>query len=99
MDMPALHNPDADAFHPARIDIPGILDSHGRIGGMKAAHMFVIQTLFATDKDLPKRPIMLFFHIVSFSAHAPAPPPAPRPHPHAPAPAPPAVPCCRGRCR
>src|ERR1700744_1891251 len=62
----AFHYPDADPFHPTRIDIPGILDSHCRIDSMQTAYMFMIQTLLASDKYSPEWPAAPAFSILIF---------------------------------
>ena len=52
-DMMAFYYPDADAFAATGIDVSGIFDGHGGIGGMQTTHMFMFKTLLASDKDLP----------------------------------------------
>src|SRR5437868_14429996 len=66
MNIFAFHHPDAHPFHPAGIDIPGILDSHLCICRMQAARMFVIEALFAADKYFPQGPL-IFCHTIEFN--------------------------------
>jgi hypothetical protein len=60
MDVFTFHDPDADAFHATGIYIPGVFNRHGRIGGMEAAGVFMIEALFAADKYFPERPRMFW---------------------------------------
>ena len=68
MDMFGFHYPDAHAFHAAGVYIPCVFNRHLCVGGMKAAHVFVVESLFASDKDLPQRPVMLRFRAGGHSA-------------------------------
>lgn len=58
VDVAAFDYPDAHTFLAACIHVTGIFNGHLRICGMQAAHMFVVEALFASDKYFPKRPFI-----------------------------------------
>src|SRR5450432_834875 len=87
MNVFAFHYPDADAFVSARVYVTRIFNRHLRIGGIKTARMFMIQTLSGPDKYFPERPVFSWwfgFHIKRdclnnfFSLHVLLPLPGPR---------------------
>jgi hypothetical protein len=56
-DVGGTHDPDADALLPSRVDVAGVLERHGRVGGVHAADVLVIEAAVRADEDLVQRPV------------------------------------------
>ena len=58
MNVFTLDHPNANTFHSPGINVSRIFNCHLCICSMQAPYMFVIQTLFVSDKYFPKGPII-----------------------------------------
>ena len=57
VDVLRFNHPNTYSFHSSCINISCVFDCHLRISCVQAAYMFMIQSLFAANKNFPKRSI------------------------------------------
>jgi len=63
VDMLGFYDPNADALHPSGVNIAGVLDCHISIRSVETADVLVVETLSASDENLPKWPFCILHNI------------------------------------